>query len=303
MDYSKLIRDSYQTTFQHKRMWWLGMAVLTGSTVGGRLISTGIQEAISFSDNTELSNEIALFFNSQGMQDWWADSWWLVLVIVGLLFVLWIVAILTHLVAQSGLYFGAQQARLGQPVKFGAMCAIGVKTIWRYFGFYILLAIARFLAGLAFFISFISLLASIIGVIVAVPIIFAVMMLSWVLAIVIEVYVIFCLQGMTLNQYSSWDTFYQAWMVLRKNYLESILTAVLVILIKGALGLASFFLYLILVSPFAILVYVAYTSEAWLMFILSLVIGSLVIFSIRLLLKGMVQSFYAHLWHRLYASF
>ena len=302
MEYTKLLREAYHATFEHKGMWWLGMAVMTGGGIGSQFFSNGVQFIPDVIEDAG-GGSFDEFFADPVWQQWWADSWWLVVVGLGLLMLLWIVAVLTHLVAQSGLYYGAEQARLGKPVQFGTMCVVGLKTIWRYFGFYVLLACARFLVGLAFIVALLTLAASIIGLIMVVPLLLVTVLFSWIVALLVEVFVVYCLQGMTLRQYSAWNTFSYAWKMLRQHWLDSALMAGLVWLIKLGFGLASFFLYLILIVPFAILAYVAYTSEAWLMLVLSLAVGSTVILAVWLSLKGMIQSFYAHVWHRVYASF
>lgn len=302
MEYTKLLREAYYATFEHKRMWWLGMAVLTGSGLGFRIFSNGAQYLPGALEDAT-GESLDELFADPVWQQWWSDSWWILFIALGCLFLFWIVALLIHLVAQSGLYYGAEQARLGKPVLFGAMCRVGVTTIGRYFGFYILLALMRFIAGLAFLIAFITLAASLVGLVFAVPLLFVTLLTSWAIALLVEVFVIYCLQGMTLRQYSSIDTFRYAWKTLQTNWLNSLLMAGVMLLIALVIGLASFCLYLILLAPFAILAYVAYTSEAWLMFGLSLAVGSLVIMAVWLTLKGMIQSFYVHVWHRVYASF
>jgi hypothetical protein len=303
VEYTKLLREAYQATWQHKRMWWLGMAILTGGSLGSNFVSNGLQIVGDSADTTELSDAIGQWWSDPAVQDWWADSWWILIVVGFLVLLFWIVALFTHLVAQSGLYHGANQARLGQPVKFGEMCKVGIQTTWNYVGFYLLFALGRAVAGLTWTVALVTLAASLIGLVLAVPLA-GLSIFAWVaINIVLETFIIYCLQGMTLQRYSGTATFGFAWQLLRQNFLDSVLASILVMLLKLAIGLATLFLYLILILPFAILAYVAYTSQGWLMAGVSSIVGGVLILALWLVLKGMVQSFYTHLWHRIYASF
>lgn len=300
MEYRQLLKESYRATFRHKRMWWLGMAVVGGG--GGEVISRIIGQGINISldENGETVQKMEAFFESPLLRLWLEDYWWIVLIMGVSFFLLWIAAIIFHLIARSGLYYGADQARTEQPVYFGKMVQAGVNTFWRYIGFYILLALIENAVMLLLFFNILWLALTIIGVIFAFPLLIISIFLIVPLAMALEVFVIYSLQGITLKRYGIIETMRTTWETLRHHVGENALAYLLIMLIKLVASFAVAVLVVILATPFAILAYVTYTSDAIVGAGLIVFSGLLLIGVLLFIWKGILQSFFSHFWNRVY---
>lgn len=299
MEYIQLLKKSWQATWRQKMMWWLGMAVLGGGSSVFFRLSVDVAD-IALDDSSGDPSPLVEVLNDPLAQLWWQDYWWLVVVVIVALLLLWLMAIVFHLIARSGLYFGAQQARLEQSVRFSEMLHAGVQSFWRYIGFYLLFGVGKLAAQIAIIMNLLLLSATIIGLIVAVPLVVILLLLSFPLAMALEVFVIYSLQGMSLQQYSSAQTMQEAWQKLQRRPGQTALAYVLMIIVKLVVGLGGLLIALLIATPFAIFVYVAYTSQAPLLAVVSGCVGLFVLMVIGLIGKGIFISFQSHFWNRVY---
>lgn len=298
MDYSQIVQDAWHATLRHKVMWWLGMGVLGGGSIVARVTFEGFNVLIE--SDEELSSAAAALFESPFWRLWLEEYWWMAAIILLLFFILWIMVIVIDLIARSGLYYGANQARQHHPVHFGAMIQAGLHTFWRYVGFFIALALAKMAAVLGIAVSIISLIASVIGILFVLPFAFMALILTIPLAVGVEIFVIYSLQGMTIHRHGSIVTMQHTWQRLRTHAGDSVLAYIMMMVIQFVVRLVWWIVAMVIAAPFAILTYVAYTSDAPLGAVLSLLGGGTFLGVLWLAWKGIIQSFRSHYWHRVY---
>ncbi len=295
----QLIKDSWQATWRHKNMWWLGMFVFGGGSLSWQFYNSGMNFALD-SDTTSSGTVGALA--SPLWRLWLEDYWWVLMLLVFFFFIGAVVAMVLHLIAQSGLYYGANQARLGHPVQLGEMIKAGFSTFFRYLGFYVLLAVAKLVALCLIVINFIGLVWSVIGLLFVLPLFMILLLLSVPLAIAINIFVIYCLQGMTLHHHTIKQTMLPAWQRLRRYPGENALAFIAGIFIELIAGFVLLLVGALVAAPFAILAYVTYTSDAVLGLALSIISGVSLLLIILLVWKAIVRSMMSHYWHRVYAA-
>ena len=300
MNYGEIIKSAWQATWRYRAMWLLGMAVLGGCNYGS-LVRVPIE---SWSDSSTSTNSTD--YNTQQIQDALQDLvqqyWVLVVLLIICLILLVIVAYVCHYIAVGGLYQGAAWAKQGQPVKFGAMCKAGTQAFWRVFGATLCIGLCIAIP-MAFYIGIAVVLAiTLVGLIVAIPMLILLVVASLPLGWAMFSILSFSIQGIVLEELTIISAIKQAWKLWRAHLKDTALIYAATLLWNLLVGIVLLFFVGLVAVPLVLFGYFAYSSQAWLALGLVILIGLLLILVISIILKGISQSFIAHLWHRLYAG-
>src|SRR5687768_9720574 len=148
MDYGKLIREAWATTWRYRFLWVLG--ILAGGGVGVPALNGGsggsgtgwrIEQTELEQMNPRLAGAV------RAITDWsMANAGLLVLAVIGLVVFLLVMLVLS-LIAQGGMARATADLATGQPSSLGRAWRAGTQLFWRYLGLWLVLIGATMLIG------------------------------------------------------------------------------------------------------------------------------------------------------------
>lgn len=296
MEYSKILKQAFEFTKKHRSMWWLGM--LVASSGGG---ASNINIPSDFGESAgpsgaEMDAYVRTFTD-------WAVTYWYILVMIGLLLLaLALLSIVLHFIATAGMYYGANDARLGKKPTFKNMFKAGVKPFWRLAGLHILIGLGSFLA-IGIPLALIILLGiTIIGLVVAIPafIIFIIALFPFIAAL--SIITTYASQYVVLEDARIIDSLRQAWKLFRSTLGDSVVMYLLSIVVGIAMFLITAAVAIMVMIPFAIIGFIAYNASGWIPVIIVAAIGLILLSVILLIIKGIKHTYAFNMWHLTFAE-
>ncbi len=295
MEYSKILKQAFEHTKKYRSMWWLGMLVASG---GG-----GISNSIptDFGDTGGPSSSDIDQFTTAAAS--WAVEYWYVLVMIGVLLVaLILLSIILHYIATAGLYTGASEARQGKRPTFKGMFKAGTKPFWRVFGLHLLIGLATVvLIGVPILVIILTGI-TIIGLVIAIPafIVFIIALLPF--TAIISIIRTYATQYVVLENERIMDSIHKAWKLFRSTLSDSVVMYLLNIVIGIGIGLASIFVALLIIVPFAIIGFIAYNATGWISVIVIAAVGLVLLSVVMLIIKGIKHAYFFNFWHLTFAE-
>ena len=300
MNYGQLIKAAWYATWQNRSMWWLGMAVFATS-LPTQLLSLARQDWHTLTNLTSSGD-----YNTQALisslTDLIAQYRVLLILIAACCIALVVLAYVCHCVAIGGLYHAAVEAKVGRRLSVKEMCQRGSKTVGS------VLAISFILTVLASIpVVIVTALLIMVGwtgsgrwiaIFLSYIVTFLFLPLSWLVVSVLNL----SLQTAILEQQSIWMSIKTGWNLWRQHLTDTLLIYVLAIGWRLLAGVTITLFGCLIAIPLVIFCYFAYSSQAWLALGLIILVGITLLLTIGLILKGITQSFFAHLWHGLYAG-
>lgn len=295
MEYSKILKQAFEYTKKHRSMWWLGMLVASG---GGGLSNANLPA--DFGDSAFTDSEIQRVVNSAS--NWVVEYWYIVIMLGLLLLAIILLSIILHFIATAGLYYGANQARLGKHVTFKAMCKAGMKPFWRVVGLHLLIGLASVLAVGVPIVVLVLIGITIIGLVIAIPafIVFLIALFPFMAAL--GIITTYATQYVVLDNEHILDSIRKAWKLLRSNLSDSAVIYLLTIVINIGIVLASIGIILIIAIPFAIIGFIAYNASGWIPVIIVAALGLVVVSIAMLFVKGIKHTYFFNVWHLTFAE-
>ncbi len=297
MNYGAIIKGAWQATWRYRAMWLLGMAVLGGCN-GGNFFNAAANAIPDSSTSTDYETQLLLDQLGETMQEYWI----LVVLLISCLVLLMIVAYVCHFIAIGGLYQGAAAARLQQPVRFTTMCRAGTVGFWRTVGLAILLRLMLIIPLICIGIVIVLLAITIVGLVFAIPLFLALIVIMLPLGWITTTVFSFALQGIILERLGIWPSLKLAWARWRLHWKDTVLIYLLIVVSQIIVGVILLAALGVISVPLVIFGYFAYSSQAWLAIGLLILVGLLLMLTVAFIVRGMSQSFISHLWHRLYAE-
>lgn len=290
MEYGNILKAAWQATWKHKAMWLLGMAIIGGSHIG--------LTQFSYNGGTDYRTDTLLDALGELVQEYWV----LVMLIALCLLLLILTAYVFHYIALGGMYRGAALAKAEQPVQFAALCRAGTETFWLVLAAALLFKIAIGALMLLLVTGLVLLALTIVGLVIVIPLIIILLCLALPARSISASLYSFTIQGIVLQHLGIHQSWQQAWQLWKAHWLDTLLIYLILVGWKVLVSLVCLVGLVLLALPVALLGYLAYTSQAWLVLGLGalVLVGSLTM--VAFLIKGISQSFSAHLWHRCYAA-
>lgn len=288
MNYSNVINGAWKITKSSKAMWFIGMFVVaSGSFNWGQGVGNLLGEAID-PDFDITSYEI---------ERWFEEYWWVVLLGIVVILMIALIAWLLNYIATAGLLAGANQARLGNKPRFGWMFTTGLRQGWKVFVIDLLLGLIVMGLMLAAVISMLCMILTIIGILF-VPFLLLVMIIAILpLAAAVLAVRLYALQYAVLHNQPIILSLQKAWSLLKVHVVESAAMYGLNMLLKIVVGLAMLLVALLVLLPFAILGFVAYSTFGWLAVTLIIAVASIILGCLLLILRGVSNTYIYSLWH------
>ncbi len=299
INYSELLVGAWRATWKYRSMWLLGMAIIGGCNAGVTQTSYSLGNIASTDSQSMDYQTIATM---DALADL-AQEYWLLLLLIGICLVLLIcTAWVVHYIALGGIYRGAALAKQNQPVQFTALCRAGTETFWPVLAVSLLFKIGMGMITAGAILGLVVLAFTIVGLVIVLPLLIILVCLALPLRSVISSLYSFTIQGIVLQRLSISQSWHQAWQLWKANWLDTLLIYLSLLGWRTLVGMACFIGLVLLAMPVALFGYLAYTSEAWLILGLGTLalVGLLAV--VAFLVKGISQSFSAHLWHRSYAA-
>lgn len=290
MEYGNILKAAWQATWKHKAMWLLGMAILGGSHIG----------ITQFSYNGGTDYRTATLLDALGEL---VQEYWILLVLIAVcLLLLILTAYVFHYIALGGIYRGAALAKAEQPVHFVALCRAGTETFWPVLAATLLFSIAIGAVMLLLVTGLVLLALTIVGLVIVIPLVIILLCLALPARSISASLYSFTIQGIVLHNLKIRQSWQRAWPLWKEHWLDTLLIYLILVGWKVVVGMVCVVGLVLLALPVALFGYLAYTSEAWLVLGLGalVIVGSLTL--VAFLIKGISQSFSAHLWHRCYAA-
>ncbi|MBU0671175.1 MAG: hypothetical protein ABH835_02785 [Patescibacteria group bacterium] len=295
MEYGNIIKRSFHITFKNKVLWIFGMLVVSGG--GGSFMGnsgSSFQQIGTEMDSNQMSdafNEVSNFLS----------TYWQILLFVGIgLLLICLIAMILSIIAQGGLYKGANTASQGVKVKFGEHFKFGLEKFWRVLGINILLVLIMLggiLAGFIVLIPFLLLMViPIIGWIVGFLAIFLLVIafILFVVGISLFVNYIYCYALIEDNKIK--ESFKKAWHLLRANFGESLVMGIILFGITFLIAIVALLIIFTLLLVFGIIGYILYESAGLTALLILIAIGLLIMFVIGLFIKGIRNTYIFSAW-------
>jgi hypothetical protein len=228
MDYGEVLRRTWQITWKYKGLWLLGiLASCSGGGGGGGGNASSLPSRLA-GQNTQGMQQ---FFNNIPEGTWIAIAIGAVLVII----LLSLLFLALGILGQGGLIAGFNQAETGQEVTLGGAFNAGLHHFWRLLGAALLawavsmvaiLIILGLGAGIAIFTLGIGLICLIPLICVMIP-----------LAIAVQLYVMLTQIIIVIEDKPVLESFKRAWELVRTHVGPLVVTALILILGGGLVGL------------------------------------------------------------------
>ncbi len=299
MSFGEILRTAWKATWKYRAMWILGMAIITGGSGFSNLFNlipdTDVTQFDSFSDY-----ETQQYLNA--LEDVWHNYWILIVLLVVCLVLLVVLAYVFHYMALAGMVHGAATAQTMGEVRLSELCRVGASVFFPVFGISILFGLGTLALSVCVIVVLLLLAITIIGLVVAIPLAIVLLLAVIPAAWMINAWYQYALRGVVIRRLSMFASLQQGWTNMIATWQNALLAGLVRSIWTLATGMILFMASLVIIVPLAFLGYLAYTSQAWLALGLIALIGMALLLSIGLILKGITQSFYAHLWHGLYAG-
>lgn len=291
MDYGKILKQAYHATFKHKSLWFLGMLVFSG--VKFSVPNFGTNSAELFNNGMFSDADPSLGSGMENFGSSIADYWWVIAIVMGLVLVLWLVALVLNNIAVAGMMIGADQARQGGKPTFVSSFKAGLPYFWKVLGMNVLLGLAVGGVVVVISIPLVLLAITIVGLIIAIPgfiLLFAALM-------IVVPFKMYALQNIVLRQQSIMDSYKSAWYMLRHNFGNSIVMVLFLGLIGFGVAFGALIIFGLVAGIFVALGFVAYAVAQWVLVVPIIIIGALVLIILTFLLKGIMTTFKYTVWH------
>lgn len=295
MEYSALLKHSYQRTIRYRSMWWLGMFVVAGSS-GSQFVSnftSGISDIVDTADGSNAYWAFEYFLS---------EFWWVLLIIFGVIFLVWLLFILFNILASIGMLHGAKAARQQQAMSFLAMVQAALPSFWPVFGLHCGLFFIAFVALLILAVPIIALALTGIGLIIVIPVIFGLVLLMIPVSAVVGIWYMYVIQYIALQQQSLIESVVLGWKLFRTHVGDSLVVYFILLLVNIGFMIPTLIVMVIIGVPFGLLAVAAYFANSWAIVAGVVGIGALILFAALLILKGVRNAFMFHSWHELFAE-
>lgn len=294
MEYTAILKQAWQSTKKYKSMWWLGIFAAGGSF--------NFSSGSNFSGGSgDSSGDMAEDWFASADQ-WFTQYWWVLVLIVLSILVLSIIMWVASIISTGGLYYGAQRARLGHAPKFGEMVKVGMNRFWPVLGLNIVIGLGLTLVVLSGFLSLGLYAATIIGLVIVIPL-FIVMLLALIpLVISVGMVQMYATQYVVLDQKPVMESLRLGWQLLMKRLSDSLVMYFLTALISIGFAVVAIIIALVIAGPFAIITYFSYNSFGLVTAMIFAGLGLVILIPILAICKGIFTSFVYHVWHLTFAE-
>jgi hypothetical protein len=312
MPYQEILSRAWQIFKRQRALWLFGfLSACTGSTYG-RIATPGFNfnfTAPSFSPRgghpgAPLPPDMERWLHRLGAMP--ARTWLLIGAALLTLLIAWMLIVLVvRALADPALLRGIlNSTRADEVLSSGEIFAESKRFFWRAAGFYLLvggggavLAFMVFAAGAA-----IAILTVGIGLLCLVPLLLLAIPLIW----LVELYLELALLALVVEDMPLLEAFSRGWAVLKRNFWDTVLTGLLLTVIRWGVGLVIGIIFVILAIPtFGPLIGVGIALQGHYLALLMLV-GFLLLAVLLLVigvLTGMLQTYLQSAWVLAYLHF
>ncbi len=291
MNYSELIKKSWQATWKYKNLWWLGMMIMAGGSGGGGNVQLPIDGGNFDGSNTDMTP----------IQHSLAELWWVFVIIGILLLLLMLIMIFLHHVATAGLYYGANDVRLNKQPTFKASFKHGIKKFWPVFGLKILSGLALGAMILMIAVPLVLLGLTIVGLIIVVPVAIVLIIAAIPFFAAYAIVIVYATQYIVLHDEPMVEAFKKGWYLLKDNIQDSVVPWLINILIGIGFVIVAIGVVLVVALPLVLIGFVTYNAAGWGPIVALAIVGFIILFALLTVLKGIHQTFVFHIWHNVFA--